>query len=67
ITSRQPLAGWLYLTTRHQALNLSRAEGRRRQREQTAAAMQTPQHSGDPTADQINDELEAALDTLPAE
>jgi RNA polymerase sigma factor (sigma-70 family) len=32
IGNQQPLAGWLYHTARHHALNASRAEGRRRQR-----------------------------------
>jgi RNA polymerase sigma factor (sigma-70 family) len=43
-TSIQPpqiVGGWLYNTTRHIALNAARSEQRRREREQTAAAMQT--------------------------
>src|SRR5689334_10377612 len=37
----QVLGGWLYNTTRHLAMHAVRAEQRRRQREQTAAAMQS--------------------------
>jgi RNA polymerase sigma factor (sigma-70 family) len=48
IGTQQPLAGWLYHTARHHALNASRAEGRRRQREQTAAAMQTHETTPEP-------------------
>jgi RNA polymerase sigma factor (sigma-70 family) len=36
----QVVGGWLYNTTRHLALHAVRAEHRRREREQTAAAMQ---------------------------
>ncbi|HXJ57288.1 MAG TPA: sigma-70 family RNA polymerase sigma factor [Verrucomicrobiae bacterium] len=36
----QVVGGWLYSTTRHLALNALRGEQRRREREQTAAAMQ---------------------------
>jgi RNA polymerase sigma factor (sigma-70 family) len=58
IGNQQPLAGWLYHTARHHALNASRAEGRRRQREQTAAAMQT--HETTPEPEWIAAELEGA-------
>src|SRR5262245_5694966 len=37
----QVLGGWLYNTTRHLAMHAIRTEQRRREREQTAAAMQT--------------------------
>ncbi len=65
IREGRPLAGWLYHTARHHALNASRAEGRRRQREQTAAAMQT--HETAPEPEWIAAELEGALEELPAE
>lgn len=65
IGSQQPLAGWLYHTARHHALNASRAEGRRRQREHTAAAMQTTETTPEP--EWIAAELEGALEELPAE
>ncbi|MBI1177196.1 sigma-70 family RNA polymerase sigma factor [bacterium] len=62
IKSNQPLAGWLYHTTRHQALNASRAEGRRRQREHTAAAMQP--NETEPAPELIAAELEQVMDEL---
>jgi len=65
IKAHQPLAGWLYHTTRHQALNTSRSEGRRRQREQTSLAMQVTDTN--PDAARITAELEEALEELPAE
>ena len=65
IGNQQPLAGWLYHTARHHALNASRSEGRRRQREQTAAAMQTNETTPEP--EWIAAELEGALEELPAE
>ena len=65
IGDQRPLAGWLYHTARHHALNASRAEGRRRQREQTAAAMQTNETTPEP--EWIAAELEGALEELPAE
>jgi RNA polymerase sigma factor (sigma-70 family) len=37
----QVVGGWLYNTTRHLSLNAARGEQRRREREQTAVAMQT--------------------------
>src|SRR6266436_3140686 len=46
----QVLGGWLYNTTRHLAMHAIRTEQRRREREQTALAMQslelTPDHPG---------------------
>ncbi len=65
IGDQRPLAGWLYHTARHHALNACRAEGRRRQREQTAAAMQTHETPLEP--EWIAAELEGALEELPAE
>lgn len=61
----QPLAAWLYHTTRYQSLNASRSEGRRRQREQTALAMQTTDSAPEPEL--ITEELEGAMDELPPE
>jgi len=63
IRSNQPLAGWLYHTSRNQSLNASRSEGRRRQREQSAIAMQTTESGPDPKL--ITAELEDAMDELP--
>src|SRR5216117_3219495 len=37
----QVVGGWLYHTTRHLAMHAVRSEQRRREREQTAAAMQS--------------------------
>lgn len=65
IGNQQPLAGWLYHTARHQALNASRAEGRRRQREQAAAAMQTDATTPEP--EWIAAELEGAMEELATE
>jgi RNA polymerase sigma factor (sigma-70 family) len=65
IKSAQPLAGWLYHTTRHQALNASRSECRRRQREQTAAAMQP--NETNPAPELISAELEEVMDELSAD
>ncbi len=65
IQADQPLAAWLYHATRYQSLNASRAEGRRRQREQTALAMQTTESAPEPEL--ITAELEGAMDELPPE
>jgi RNA polymerase sigma factor (sigma-70 family) len=61
----QVLGGWLYNTTRHLAMHAVRTEQRRREREQTAFAMQ----SFEPTPDdsEINEHLEPALAELDAE
>jgi RNA polymerase sigma factor (sigma-70 family) len=61
----QVLSGWLYNTTRHLAMHAVRTEQRRREREQTAYAMQTldlPSH--DPG---IAEHLEPAMAELDAE
>lgn len=63
IDDDQPLAGWLYHTTRHHALHRVRSEGRRRQREQIAAAMNAPTDSTAPDPDLVN-ELENAFAEL---
>ena len=63
IDGRAPLAGWLYHATRHQALHLVRSEGRRRQREQRAAAMQVPT-TASPAEGELIAELEEALTAL---
>lgn len=66
IQPHQPLAGWLYHTARHHSLNVTRAEGRRRQREHTAAiAMET--NAPQPEPAWIAAELEDAMDDLPNE
>src|SRR5205814_7413907 len=43
----QVLGGWLYNTTRHLAMHAVRTEQRRREREQTAVAMQTLESAPD--------------------
>lgn len=65
IDRSQPLVGWLYRATRHQALHVLRSEDRRRQREQTAAAMHAT--TTDPGHEELVNELESAMDDLPAE
>jgi RNA polymerase sigma factor (sigma-70 family) len=61
----QVLGGWLYNTTRHLAMHAIRTEQRRRQREQTAFAMQSldlaPEDPG------IAEHLEPAMAELDAE
>ncbi len=66
LVAGQPLAGWLYHTTRHHALHHVRSESRRRQREQLAVAM-TPSSETSPPPDQLVEELENALTELPAD
>jgi len=66
IGDNQPLAGWLYHTTRHHTLHRVRSEGRRRQREQLAAAMNMPPDSSPPD-DELVHELEDALTELEAD
>lgn len=65
--SRHPvLTGWLYTTTRHVAANAVRSETRRRQREQTAEAMNDALAKAPPEAgwEQMAPVLEAAIDEL---
>jgi DNA-directed RNA polymerase specialized sigma24 family protein len=59
------LGGWLYNTTRHLAMHAVRTEQRRREREQTAAAMQTLAQI--PDAPGLTEQLEPALAELDAE
>jgi RNA polymerase sigma factor (sigma-70 family) len=61
----QVLGGWLYNTTRHLAMHAVRAEQRRREREKTAAAMQSLDQIPDDSC--LTDHLEPALAELEAE
>src|SRR5437868_5799868 len=55
----QVLGGWLYNTTRHLAMHAVRAEQRRREREQTAFAMQSLAQTPDDPG--IAEHLEPAM------
>lgn len=59
----ESLAGWLYHTARHLALNAVRADVRRRQREQIAAAM----NFNEPGPNIVAEHLESAMDQLKPE
>ncbi len=59
-----PLSGWLHLTTRNLAAKTVRTEVRRRQREQEAQAMQSPNESADTTWEQIAPHLDDAMADL---
>jgi len=61
----QVLAGWLYNTTRHLAMHAVRTEQRRREREQTAFAMQSLESSAE--VPELAEHLEPALAELDAE
>ena len=61
----QVLGGWLYNTTRHLAMHAVRTEQRRREREQTAFAMQALEQTSDDPG--LTDHLEPALAELDAE
>jgi RNA polymerase sigma factor (sigma-70 family) len=61
----QVTAGWLYNTTRNLALHAVRGELRRREREQTAVAMQALESEFN--AGQINENLEPAMAELAAD
>lgn len=61
----QVLGGWLYNTTRHLAMHAVRTEQRRREREQTAFAMQSLDRIPDDPG--LTDHLEPALAELDAE
>lgn len=61
-----PLSGWLHLTTRNLAAKVVRAEMRRRDREQEAFAMQTPESEADEAVwSRIAPHLDHALAELP--
>ena len=64
VTPSQSVGGWLYNTTRHLALHAVRREQRRRQREQTAATMQTQDTHSD--TQRIAEFLEPAMEELEA-
>jgi RNA polymerase sigma factor (sigma-70 family) len=62
IPPRQPLAAWLYVATRRNAIDAIRREARRAVRETTAAelaAMKTPSDSWAKIADTIDDAMES--------
>jgi RNA polymerase sigma factor (sigma-70 family) len=61
----QVLGGWLYNTTRHLAMHAVRTEQRRREREQTAFAMQALDLPSDDSG--IAEHLEPAMAALDAE
>src|SRR5258706_427775 len=61
----QVLGGWLYNTTRHLAMHAIRTEQRRREREQTAVAMQSLDLPPDDPG--IAEHLEPAMAELDAE
>jgi len=61
----QVLGGWLYTTTRHEAMHALRAEQRRRVREQVAWDMQSIALT--PNSSDITEELEPAMAELDAD
>lgn len=61
----QVLGGWLYNTTRHLAMHAVRGEQRRREREQTAVAMQTFESAPDESP--LAEHLEPAMAELDIE
>lgn len=66
LTAGVPLSGWLHLTTRYLAAKVVRAEMRRRDREQEAFAMQTPESEADEAVwGRIAAHLDHALAELP--
>ncbi len=64
IVPPQVVAGWLYNSTRHLAMHCVRSEQRRREREETAAAMHMNQSEADPAW--VSEHLEEALSGLEA-
>ncbi len=62
LTPEQSLGGWLHRTARNECLHVQRAEGRRRQREETAAAMNAINESETPP--KLLGDLEEALEAL---
>jgi RNA polymerase sigma factor (sigma-70 family) len=58
------LVAWLFTTTRRHALNQSRSENRRRDRQQRAAACQDAWFETDPTDDLAAKEIEVMLRQL---
>jgi len=58
----QSLGGWLHRAARNESLHVQRAEGRRRKREETAAAMNAIEESA--TTPEWLDDLEEALEEL---
>jgi RNA polymerase sigma factor (sigma-70 family) len=62
LDASQAVGGWLYNTTRHLATRTNRAERRRREREQAAAAMHCLETPDDPN--RILEHLEPALAEL---
>lgn len=65
IRENQVIGGWLYNTTRHLSLHAIRSEHRRREREQTAYAMQSLNaSSAEPAPNRILEELEPVMGEL---
>jgi RNA polymerase sigma factor (sigma-70 family) len=60
-----PLPAWLYVTTRHAAIDLLRQESRRRTREQTAAEIHA-MHTAPSAWTQLEPLLDEAMAALPA-
>jgi RNA polymerase sigma factor (sigma-70 family) len=68
LSSRVVLAGWLHRDTRFTALDVLRAERRRRAREEEACSMNTSFAGSDPDWEQVRPWLDESLDKLnPAE
>jgi len=65
LTPEQSLGGWLHRAARNECLHVQRAEGRRRQREETAVAMNAIEQSGTPP--ELLGDLEEALEELAPE
>jgi len=69
IPARASLAGWLYQTARHAALDARKRVARRARHEKEAAAMRrakTPESSPGPDWNEISPQLDLALAALPA-
>ncbi|HAV62016.1 MAG TPA: hypothetical protein DCY13_06590, partial [Verrucomicrobiales bacterium] len=62
LTPEQSLGGWLHRAARNECLHVQRAEGRRRQREETAATMNAIDESETPP--ELLGDLEEALEEL---
>jgi RNA polymerase sigma factor (sigma-70 family) len=64
LAERTVLAGWLYRTTRFVAVDVVRAEHRRRRREQEAQLMQAPDDTPQTDWEAIRPELDQAISEL---
>jgi len=65
LTAEQSLGGWLHRAARNECLHVQRAEGRRRQREESAVAMNAIEQLGTPP--ELLGDLEEALEELAPE